>query len=353
MDDRLWRLDMAPKNIYVATTILNQGEALRLASELQRAGFNVTSRWLEHDHSGRPTKDDWAAHVMDREWYGNLDLEDLEMSDTLIILADKPSATGGYHVELGYFLGANRSNIIVVGDRPNVFYWLEDVRYVHCTRDLVEWLKDPSHGQGLTLPPVLDEFKRGGKLEDQAATLPVDDLLSHYMEPAVAAISSKIEEDLLRLYAGFVDDAKVHAGTDAFACSMRANWLEAERRISALEAKNEKLRCESILQNYDKFVDDFWFLGNADLQMPEDAYLGLCLAGEAGEVAEKLKKAYRDQGGAVDPDSMVRELGDVLYYLVRYAHLLGSDLENVARKNVEKLQDRAARSKLRGEGDGR
>ena len=107
------------------------------------------------------------------------------------------------------------------------------------------------------------------------------------------------------------------------------------------------------LKDYDKFVDDMWFLEDADLQMPEAAYLGLCLVGEAGEVAEKLKKAYRDQGGAVDVDSMVSELGDVLYYLVRYAHVLGSDLEGVARKNVEKLQDRAARNALRGEGDHR
>jgi NTP pyrophosphatase (non-canonical NTP hydrolase) len=107
------------------------------------------------------------------------------------------------------------------------------------------------------------------------------------------------------------------------------------------------------LSSYDEFVDDFWFLGDADLKMPEDAYLGLCLAGEAGEVAEKLKKAYRDHGSKVDVDDMLKELGDVLYYLVRYAHLLGTDLESVARKNVEKLQDRAVRGKLRGEGDER
>jgi NTP pyrophosphatase (non-canonical NTP hydrolase) len=196
-------------------------------------------------------------------------------------------------------------------------------------------------------PQSLNKFKYDGRLEDEAVTLPVDDLLRHYMEPAVAAISSKIEGDLLQLYARFVDDVKVHAGSDAFACSMRANWLEAERQLKLLRAKNE------VLLSYDKFVDDFWFLGDADLKMPEDAYLGLCLAGEAGEVAEKLKKAYRDSGGKVDVDGMVKELGDVLYYLVRYAHLLGSDLESVARKNVEKLQDRAARNALRGEGDDR
>ena len=107
------------------------------------------------------------------------------------------------------------------------------------------------------------------------------------------------------------------------------------------------------LHDYDKFVDEFWFLGDADLRMPEAAYLGLCLAGEAGEVAEKLKKAYRDHGGAITIDDMVKELGDVLYYLTRYAHLLGNDLESVARRNVEKLKDRAARNALRGEGDHR
>jgi NTP pyrophosphatase (non-canonical NTP hydrolase) len=108
------------------------------------------------------------------------------------------------------------------------------------------------------------------------------------------------------------------------------------------------------LNDYDQFVDDFWFIGNSDLGgMDEQAYLGLCIAGEAGEVAEKLKKAYRDSGGKVNVDAMVKELGDVLYYLVRYAHLLGHDLEDVARKNVEKLQDRAARNALRGKGDDR
>ena len=107
------------------------------------------------------------------------------------------------------------------------------------------------------------------------------------------------------------------------------------------------------LEDYDRFVDEFWFLGDADLKMPEAAYLGLCLAGEAGEVAEKLKKAYRDHGGAITIDDMVKELGDVLYYLTRYSHLLGTDLVGVAKKNMEKLQDRAARNVLRGKGDDR
>jgi NTP pyrophosphatase (non-canonical NTP hydrolase) len=108
------------------------------------------------------------------------------------------------------------------------------------------------------------------------------------------------------------------------------------------------------LSKYDSFVDDFWFVGNSDLGgLPEVAYLGLCLAGESGEIAEKMKKAYRDQCGVVDHLAMAKELGDVLYYLTRYAHLIGFDLDSIARLNVEKLQSRSERGKLRGEGDDR
>ena len=259
-DERLWRLDVKPKDIYVAASLLNQENALRFSLRLQDAGFQVTSRWLRRDFSKKPTKDDWPAYVALEEEMGNINLQDLDRADTLVLLADVPSTSGGFCVELGYFLGARRTNIVVVGERPNVFFWVDSVRFTTTVEGLVEWLLDESHGS--TLPATL-------------------------------------------------------------------------------------------LSDYDKFVDDMWFLGDADLQMPEAACLGLCLVGEAGEVAEKLKKAYRDQGGAVDADSMVSELGDVLYYLVRYAHLLGTNLEGVAKKNVEKLKDRAARGKLRGEGDGR
>jgi NTP pyrophosphatase (non-canonical NTP hydrolase) len=108
------------------------------------------------------------------------------------------------------------------------------------------------------------------------------------------------------------------------------------------------------LQDYDNFVDEKWFVGDSDLGgLPEEAYLGLCIAGEAGEVAEKLKKAYRDSGGQVDSAAMAKELGDVCYYLVRYAHKLGCSLEDVLEANMAKLNDRQARGVMRGSGDGR
>lgn len=82
--------------------------------------------------------------------------------------------------------------------------------------------------------------------------------------------------------------------------------------------------------------------------------LGLC--GEAGEVAEKVKKAIRDEAGVFSEqrrEDLKKELGDVLWYLSNLAADLGLNLEDVALSNLEKLADRAARGKLKGSGDSR
>jgi NTP pyrophosphatase (non-canonical NTP hydrolase) len=82
--------------------------------------------------------------------------------------------------------------------------------------------------------------------------------------------------------------------------------------------------------------------------------LGLC--GEAGEVAEKIKKVIRDKGGVFSPESVIeikKELSDVLWYLANIANDLGITLDDVAVTNLEKLESRRARNLIHGSGDNR
>tara|TARA_R110002124_G_scaffold274908_1_gene444991 strand:- start:226 stop:555 length:330 start_codon:yes stop_codon:yes gene_type:complete len=77
--------------------------------------------------------------------------------------------------------------------------------------------------------------------------------------------------------------------------------------------------------------------------------LGLC--GEAGEVAEKVKKQIRD--GVFHRHEVAKELGDVLWYLANICNDIGYSLEEVADLNLEKLSSRKKRGALKGSGDNR
>lgn len=83
----------------------------------------------------------------------------------------------------------------------------------------------------------------------------------------------------------------------------------------------------------------------------EITYLALGLAGEAGELAGKVKKLLRD--GEFDADHAGAELGDVLWYLARLADVIGFDLSTIAQRNVDKLRSRQERGVLGGNGDNR
>jgi NTP pyrophosphatase (non-canonical NTP hydrolase) len=88
---------------------------------------------------------------------------------------------------------------------------------------------------------------------------------------------------------------------------------------------------------------------------PKDAaisYPTLGLCGEAGEVAEKVKKHIRD-GRTLDRAELAKELGDVLWYLAVLADDLGLTLSEIADINIRKLMDRKTRGVISGSGDNR
>ena len=85
-------------------------------------------------------------------------------------------------------------------------------------------------------------------------------------------------------------------------------------------------------------------------------YPTLGLVGEAGEVAEKVKKVIRDKKGIFDEESknvIKKELGDVLWYLSNLCDEFNFSFEEVAIQNLEKLNLRASKGKISGSGDDR
>ena len=80
------------------------------------------------------------------------------------------------------------------------------------------------------------------------------------------------------------------------------------------------------------------------------------LAGESGEVAEKIKKVIRDKNSEIDEETRLalkKELGDVFWYIAALCDEVGLDMEDVAESNINKLLDRQQRNVLHGSGDNR
>ncbi len=80
-------------------------------------------------------------------------------------------------------------------------------------------------------------------------------------------------------------------------------------------------------------------------------YLALGLNGEAGEVAEKVKKSIRDDKEL--GDDIRDEIGDCLWYIARLLDELGYEMSEAAEANIDKLFDRKDRGKIKGSGDNR
>lgn len=106
-------------------------------------------------------------------------------------------------------------------------------------------------------------------------------------------------------------------------------------------------------EQYEQFVGTTAvYPGVSDGLAPALSYVALGLCGESGEAAEKIKKWLR-KGGDLNKHEVIKELGDVLWYLTRMSNELGYSLADVAQINVDKLADRKARNVIVSEGDNR
>ena len=92
---------------------------------------------------------------------------------------------------------------------------------------------------------------------------------------------------------------------------------------------------------------------------PEETGLAYCvlgLNGEAGEVAEKLKKIIRDGNNELTDEKredIKKELGDVMWYVAQTARMAGLELSDIAQTNIDKLFSRKERGVIGGSGDNR
>lgn len=108
---------------------------------------------------------------------------------------------------------------------------------------------------------------------------------------------------------------------------------------------------ETTFDSYQRISRKTWNLVRTDHPI---VYPTLGLVNEAGEVAGKIKKIFRDKGGEIGEEerqALKSELGDVLWYLTQICTELDLTLEEVAAYNLEKLLDRLERGVIQGEGD--
>ena len=112
------------------------------------------------------------------------------------------------------------------------------------------------------------------------------------------------------------------------------------------------------LDEYQAAIEGFDTNKAAHYDLKDGYYVDkiLGLVGEAGELADKYKKIIRDHDSVIDDTDrleLIKELGDVLWYVATLARYLGASFDEVAAINLAKLNDRAKRHLIQGEGDNR
>jgi NTP pyrophosphatase (non-canonical NTP hydrolase) len=151
--------------------------------------------------------------------------------------------------------------------------------------------------------------------------------------------------DEIRIFANGIEQ-NLPTRTDKYAIGIRQNMPTAN--------KNQTTKTQSTMT-----LDEYQKGARTTAIYPKESrivYPTLGLTGEAGEVADKVKKVIRDNGGQFSDErkrEIALELGDVMWYVASLAHDLGYSLEEVAQMNLDKLASRMQRDKIHGSGDER
>ena len=116
--------------IYIAAPYPVRDDAIKAMLILEAAGHEVTSGWLR------------APNELGDEW-ARKDLEDVAAAEVLLALNAtewENAGTGGRHVELGYALALNK-RVVLIGNRSNIFHYLNMVHVVDHINEALLWLK--------------------------------------------------------------------------------------------------------------------------------------------------------------------------------------------------------------------
>lgn len=148
---------------------------------------------------------------------------------------------------------------------------------------------------------------------------------------------------------------------DAYEAALDTEEAYADEVMAAEEAMAEKFLAAMAADVGDRQWRDAnqyqrQCLTTAKMDTVDTWYFALGLAGEVGEVVDHVKKLYRDDNNELTRDrydKLVKELGDVSWYLAVLSASIGVDLGDVFATNVNKLKDRHARGRLHGDGDDR
>jgi hypothetical protein len=128
------------RRIYLAASWSVRGQMLVRQRELRQMGHYVTSTWLDDDTAAvEPGPDPNCDDPERAAGCARADAADLMLADLVIMSTDVPSTTGGFHVELGLALAAEKE-IILVGPRLNIFHYLPTIQHYDSWTEVLTYL---------------------------------------------------------------------------------------------------------------------------------------------------------------------------------------------------------------------